>query len=94
MQYSINIPLSKSLFNINFKHIAHFNMVDGGVTYLVNCTSDREICDEHDIQGFPMLVAFRGLGWLEGSQCVSSQAIQANKLIRLDYYGVLTVSVF
>ena len=60
--------------------------------YLVNCTSDPEICRDQGVTGFPTLHAFRNLGWMEGDECFTKHAANNVKYIRQDYHGVLRVS--
>ncbi|XP_013408970.1 uncharacterized protein LOC106172706 [Lingula anatina] len=65
--------------------------IDGGSAYLANCTSDPSICEQHEITGFPTLVAFRGIGWLAQDQCVSHKSSKRAQHVRMDYHGVLLV---
>ena len=66
---------------------------DGGSLYLANCTSDPSLCTSHNVTGFPTLIAFRGLGWLETSECMPQGVSigHSNKYVRMDYHGVITV---
>lgn len=62
----------------------------GGSVYLVNCTEEVDLCKEHDIRGYPTVTAFRGLGWLESSTCISEDSQRLYKsYTRMDYHGVL-----
>ena len=74
----------------------HCLSADGGALYLANCTRDPHLCRQHDVTGFPTLIAFRGLGWSEGSRCVTSELSDSlpalGKHVRIDYHGVITVS--
>ncbi|XP_076093049.1 uncharacterized protein LOC143064244 isoform X1 [Mytilus galloprovincialis] len=64
--------------------------IAGGSIYLVNCTEEVELCKEHDIRGFPTVTAFRGLGWLDSSTCISDESQRLYKSYRrMDYHGVL-----
>ena len=50
------------------------------------------MCKEHDIRGYPTITAFRGLGWLESSTCISEDSQKLYKsYTRMDYHGVLQV---
>ena len=46
---------------------------------------------QHNITGFPTLVAFRGLGWLEASDCMPRSARLSGSHVRNDYHGPITV---
>lgn len=67
-------------------------ITDGGSLYLANCTSDPSLCAQHNVTGFPTLIAYRGLGWLESSHCMPRSAPRTNSFVRIDYHGVITVS--
>lgn len=92
---SLDVPYSYR--DKNHQSTAHrlfrcvFCHLDGGALYLVNCTSDPEICAENGVTGFPTLSAFRGLGWLEGNQCLTPAASMHTKYVRMDYHGPITV---
>ncbi|XP_041357525.1 uncharacterized protein LOC121374493 [Gigantopelta aegis] len=66
--------------------------IDGGSLYMANCSSDSRLCEEHNITGFPTVVVFRGLGWLDRDRCVSDTSRRQNSgYVRLDYHGVIQV---
>jgi hypothetical protein len=65
---------------------------DGGSLYLVNCTTERELCGVHNIRGYPYITAFRGQGWLGASRCVSDDS-QRLPYTRMDYHGVIQVTI-
>ncbi|XP_048760090.2 uncharacterized protein LOC125669548 [Ostrea edulis] len=62
--------------------------LDGGSLYLVNCTTERELCGVHNIRGYPYITAFRGQGWLGYSHCVSP-GNQHLPYTRMDFHGVI-----
>ncbi|XP_062566447.1 uncharacterized protein LOC134228769 [Saccostrea cucullata] len=64
----------------------HF--IEGGSLYLVNCTTEPELCVTHNIRGYPYITAFRGQGWLGTSQCVSPDTPHL-PYSRVDYHGVI-----
>ncbi|XP_070564274.1 uncharacterized protein [Ptychodera flava] len=73
-----------------FQNIAlSVSYLDGGSVYLVNCTNSPIICEEQSIVGFPTLIAYRKLGWLESEKCVSPRL--RSHYSRLDYHGSLVV---
>lgn len=64
----------------------HF--LEGGSLYLVNCTTERELCTAHNIRGYPYITAFRGQGWLGHSHCVSQNS-EHLPYTRTNYHGVI-----
>lgn len=65
---------------------------EGGSLYLVNCTTERELCATHNIRGYPYITAFRGQGWLGFSHCVSPNSAHL-PYTRTDYHGVIQVKL-
>ena len=67
-------------------------VADGGSLYLANCTSDAILCTKHNVTGFPTLIAYRGLGWMESSDCMPRSARLSANYVRMDYHGPISVS--
>lgn len=87
---------STSVFQALF-FLSHFfynymflSFIEGGSLYLVNCTTERELCTAHNIRGYPYITAFRGQGWLGHSHCVSQNS-EHLPYTRTDYHGVIQV---
>ena len=69
-----------------------FYVSDGGAMYYVNCTAEPVLCRNHNIRGFPTIAAYRGLGWMDASSCMTTSSQKLfNKFVRVDYHGVLKV---
>lgn len=66
--------------------------IEGGSLYLVNCTTERELCAAHNIRGYPYITAFRGQGWLGHSHCVSPNSDHL-PYTRTNYHGVIQVTL-
>ncbi len=79
--------LKKSLIH-RFHHIS-----EGASMYLVNCTSDPDICHEQGVTGFPTLHAFRSFSWMDHSDCFTKHTLQNVKYIRREYHGVIRVGL-
>ena len=76
--------------------LKHFNQMwslitVGASVYLVNCSQDEAVCKQQGITGYPSLVAYRSLLWLDGEQCLSEETSKSERYVRLDYHGVLMV---
>lgn len=87
---------STSVFQALF-FLSHFfynymflSFIEGGSLYLVNCTTERELCTAHNIRGYPYITAFRGQGWLGHSHCVSQNS-EHLPYTSTDYHGVIQV---
>ncbi|KAK3089315.1 hypothetical protein FSP39_002676 [Pinctada imbricata] len=64
--------------------------IEGGSLYLVNCTTDTSLCNTHNIKGYPYIIAYRGLGWMGTTSCLSPQSQDKyRKYVRMDYHGVI-----
>lgn len=77
-------------FLSHFFTIQEFSFLEGGSLYLVNCTTERELCTAHKIRGYPYITAFRGQGWLGHSHCVSQNS-EHLPYTRTNYHGVIQV---
>ena len=69
-------------------------ILEGAAMYLVNCTSDPDICHEQGVTGFPTLHAFRSFSWMDHSDCFTKHTLQNVKYIRREYHGVIRVGYF
>lgn len=59
---------------------------------MANCTSDPQLCIDNKVTGFPTLIAFRGLGWLETMEkCTRKKIQELAKPVEIEYHGVLLV---
>ncbi|KAL3868487.1 hypothetical protein ACJMK2_041288, partial [Sinanodonta woodiana] len=64
--------------------------IDGGTMYMVNCTTEEALCQKHNIRGFPTIVAFRGLGWMQSRACLTDRSQKKfRNFVRQDYHGVI-----
>lgn len=77
--------------NQTFKDIQKaIQHIDGGAMYYINCTAEPVLCRTHSIRGFPTLAAFRGLGWMYTSECLTNNSQKLfRRHVRLDYHGVI-----
>ncbi|XP_006813737.1 uncharacterized protein LOC102808825 [Saccoglossus kowalevskii] len=75
-----------------FQQIAKsVQFIDGCSVYLVNCTASPITCQEQKIVGFPTLIGYRKLNWLDNEKCISLS--MTDHYIRLDYHGAITVKL-
>ncbi|KAK2158290.1 hypothetical protein LSH36_173g01002 [Paralvinella palmiformis] len=65
--------------------------IEGASVYVMNCSQDEVTCRDQHITGYPSLVAYRSLAWLDGKHCLSDEASKTERYVRLDYHGVLLV---
>ncbi|XP_053394052.1 uncharacterized protein LOC123525859 [Mercenaria mercenaria] len=64
--------------------------IDGGSMYYVNCTAEPLLCRSHNVRGFPTVVAYRGLGWMDTTKCLTKNSQKMfKKYVRMDYHGVI-----
>ena len=75
-----------------FTNSTYFLTSDGGAVYLVNCSLESDLCQENKVTGFPTLVVYRGLGWMEADRCTKLDPKLQPQHVEIEYHGVLLVT--
>ncbi|XP_033121449.1 uncharacterized protein LOC117120540 [Anneissia japonica] len=59
--------------------------IEGASVYIMNCSSDTEMCERLNIRGFPTVSAFRSVKEHGVENCMSNK----KNLVRIDYHGYI-----
>ncbi|XP_055956176.1 uncharacterized protein LOC126818428 [Patella vulgata] len=105
LQFALNSAEISSVYMVIFiisdcssctRHLPTFqslykqvNTIAGSSFYIVNCTTDKTICNHHNITGYPTITAFRKILDQSTSHCFTHK--QHTTDVRLDYHGPIQI---